>query len=136
MNQKMEQLQNSMESMLLYTLEKRFPKSDIVTQGNYENKENKIVEPQSHMGNSLRLLESMQIESRNHNHSFLQDIHHRGFNLRPMKYLIPMIDMRKFDGKDHITWVFQMQKFFDLHKVSTLQKVIVASLYLEPNEFI
>jgi hypothetical protein len=34
-----------MESMLLHTLDERFPKSDIVTQGNHENKENKIVEP-------------------------------------------------------------------------------------------
>jgi hypothetical protein len=45
MDQKMEQLQNSMESMLLHTLHGRFPKSDIMTQGNCENKEKKIVEP-------------------------------------------------------------------------------------------
>jgi hypothetical protein len=38
-------LQNSMETMLLHTLDERFPKGDIGMQGNHENKENKIVEP-------------------------------------------------------------------------------------------
>jgi hypothetical protein len=36
---------------------------------------------------------------------------------------IPKIDMRKFDGKDPITWILQMEKFFDLHNVSHTQKV-------------
>jgi hypothetical protein len=29
----------------------------------------------------------------------------------------PKIDMRKFDGKDPITWILQMEQFFDLHDV-------------------
>ena len=41
MDLKMEWLKNYMESMLLYTLDERFPKSDIVTQGNHKNKEDK-----------------------------------------------------------------------------------------------
>jgi hypothetical protein len=53
--QKIERLQNSMEFMLLHTLDERFPKSDIVTQGNHENKEEKNVQPQSHMGNILTI---------------------------------------------------------------------------------
>jgi hypothetical protein len=36
---------------------------------------------------------------------------------------IPKIDMRKFDGKDPITWILQMEQFFDLHNVPHTQKV-------------
>ena len=49
---------------------------------------------------------------------------------------IPKIDMRKFDGKDPITWILQMEKYFDLHEVQLLQKVHIASLYLELNQFL
>jgi hypothetical protein len=49
---------------------------------------------------------------------------------------IPKIDMRKFDGKDPITWILQMEKFFDLHNVPHTQKVRIDSLYLEPNQFV
>jgi hypothetical protein len=48
----------------------------------------------------------------------------------------PKIDMRKFDGKDPITWILQMEQFFDLHDVLHTQKVRIASLYLEPNQFV
>lgn len=44
--------------------------------------------------------------------------------------------MRTFDGNDHIIWIFQMNKFFDLHQASTLQNVAIASLYLDPNQFV
>jgi hypothetical protein len=44
--------------------------------------------------------------------------------------------MRKFDGKDPITWILQMEKFFDLYNVPHTQKVQIASLYLEPNQFV
>jgi hypothetical protein len=49
---------------------------------------------------------------------------------------IPKIDMRKFDGKDPITWILQMEQFFDLHNKPHTQKVRIASLYLEPNQFV
>jgi hypothetical protein len=49
---------------------------------------------------------------------------------------IPKIDMRKFDGKDPITWILQMEQFFDLHNVPHTQKVRIVSLYLEPNQFV
>jgi hypothetical protein len=39
--------------------------------------------------------------------------------------------MRTFDGKDPITWIFHMEQFFNLRQVSSLQKVPIASLYLE-----
>ena len=44
--------------------------------------------------------------------------------------------MRKFDGNDPITWTFQMEQLFDVHHVPTLQKVTIASLYLEPDQFV
>jgi hypothetical protein len=49
---------------------------------------------------------------------------------------VPKIDMRNFDGKDPITWILQMEKFFDLHNVPHTQKVRITSLYLEPNQFV
>jgi hypothetical protein len=54
----------------------------------------------------------------------------------PRGIQLPKIDMRKFDGKDPITWIFQMEQFFDLHQVPNLQKVTIASLYLEPKQFV
>jgi hypothetical protein len=48
----------------------------------------------------------------------------------------PKINMRKFDGKDPITWILQMEQFFDLHDVPHTQKVQIAYLYLEPNQFV
>ena len=44
--------------------------------------------------------------------------------------------MRKFDGKDPVTWILQMEQYFDLHDVQLLQKVRIASLYLEMNQFL
>jgi hypothetical protein len=49
---------------------------------------------------------------------------------------VPKIDMKKFDGKDPVTWILQMEQFFDLHNVPHTQKVRIASLYLEPNQFV
>jgi hypothetical protein len=48
-----------------------------------------------------------------------------------MNYFISKIDTGKFDGKDPIRWIFQMKQFFDLHQVPSLQRVTIASLYLE-----
>jgi gas vesicle protein len=36
---------------------------------------------------------------------------------------VPKIDMRKFDGKDPIIWILQMDQFFDPHNVPHTQKV-------------
>jgi hypothetical protein len=49
---------------------------------------------------------------------------------------VPKIDMRKFYGKDPITWILQMEQFVDLHNLPHTQKVRIASLYLEPNQFV
>jgi hypothetical protein len=44
MNEKMKQLKNSMSSMILHTLDERFPKGDIKTQENHENLQNVKIE--------------------------------------------------------------------------------------------
>ena len=83
------------------------------------------------------LLEKMkkQLQSRKFEPSKDDDsLQHHGFNSGPRNYFIPKIDLRKFDGKDPVTWIFQMEQFFDLHQVPTLQKVTIASLYLEPDQ--
>ena len=49
---------------------------------------------------------------------------------------IPKIDMRKFDGKDPITWILHMKQYFDLHNLQHTQKVCIVTLYLEPNQFV
>ena len=48
----------------------------------------------------------------------------------------PKVDMRKFDGKDPLTWINQMEIFFEIHQIPYRQKVTMASLYLEPDQFI
>ena len=63
-------------------------------------------------------------------------LHHHGFNSGTRNYFIPKIDLRKFDGNDPITGIFQMDQFFDLHQVPTLQIVTIASLYLELDQFV
>jgi len=45
-------------------------------------------------------------------------------------------DMRKFDGKDLVNWILQMEQYFDLHEVQLLQKIRIASSYLEPHQFL
>ena len=78
-----------------------------------------------------------QSESRKLESSKIDDsLQHNGFNSCPRNYFIPKNDMRKFDGKDPIMWIFQMEQFFDLHQVPTMQKVTIASLYLEPDQFV
>src|ERR1700733_11882148 len=44
--------------------------------------------------------------------------------------------MRKFDGKDPVNWILQMEQYFDLYGVQLLQKVCIASSYLELDQFL
>ena len=57
-------------------------------------------------------------------------------NVGSKTHHVPKIDMRKFDGKDPATWILQMEQFFDLNNVQNTQKVRMATLYLEPNQFV
>jgi len=49
---------------------------------------------------------------------------------------IPKINMKKSNGKDLITWILQMEKYFDLHDIQHTQKACISYLYLEPNQFV
>lgn len=50
--------------------------------------------------------------------------------------LFPKVDMHKLNGKDPLTWINQMENFFEVHQVPNGQKVMMASLYLELDKFI
>ena len=65
---------------------------------------------QSHLDKIEKQLESRKLESSKVDDS----LQHHGFNSGPSNYFIPNIEMRKFDGKDPIMWIFQMEKLFDL----------------------
>ena len=43
--------------------------------------------------------------------------------------------MTKFDGKDPVNWILQMEQYFDLHGVPLLQKVYIAASYLNKINF-
>ena len=74
--------------------------------------------------------ETHDANKRNVNHDFLDS------NVGSKTHHIPKIDMRKFDGKDPATWILQMEQFFNLSNVQNTQKVRIATLYLEPNQFV
>jgi hypothetical protein len=118
MENKMLELKIFMYYVILHALDERLLIRDIKMQCNREN------------------IEEINIESQNHDYSLLQDPHHQGFKLASRNYFIPKIDMRKFDGKDPITCIFQMEQFFDLYQTPSLQKVPIASSYLKNDQFI
>ena len=66
----------------------------------------------------------------NFNHDFINS------NVGWKNHHIPKMDMRKFDGKDPVTWILQMEQYFDLNNVQNTQKVCIATLYLEQNTFV
>ena len=66
---------------------------------------------------------------RNVNHDFIDA------NMGLKTHHIQKIDW-KFDGKDPATWILEMKQFFDLNNVQNTQKVCIATLYLEPNQFV
>ena len=74
--------------------------------------------------------ETHDVNKRNVNHDSIDS------NVGLKTHHIPKIDMRKFDGKDPATWILQMEQFFDLNNVQNTQKVRMATLYLEPNQFV
>ena len=82
-----------------------------------------MVESQAHIEKIENLFENKIFGSLTLDHSSLRNPHNHEINLGLWNYLIPNIDMRKCEGNDPITWIFQMEKFFDLHTVPTLQKI-------------
>ena len=66
----------------------------------------------------------------NFNHDFINS--NVGWNT----HHIQKIDMRNFDGKDLVTWILQMEQYFDLNNVQNTQKVRIVTLHLEQNTFV
>jgi hypothetical protein len=97
-------------------------------------------------GDIMKVLKNFLIEKTHESENASHEIHNedtrkvnqewRNSNFGLKTNHIPKIDMRKFDGKDPITWILQMEQLFDLHNVPHTQKVRIASLYLEPNQFV
>ena len=86
---------------------------------------------QERVTNGERVVKETHDEKKiNVNHDF------KDSNVVSKTHHIPKIDMRKFDGKDPATWILQMEQFFDLNNVQNTQKVRIATLYLEPNQFV
>ena len=75
-----------------------------------EDKEEKEDLFQSSLDKIEKQLEIRKLESS----KFDDSLQHHGFNSGPRNYFIPIIDMRKFDGKDPTTWIFLIEKLFDL----------------------
>jgi len=90
---------------------------------------NKLLQEMVTNGESV-VKETHDENKRNVNHDFIDS------NVGLKTHHVPKIDMRKFDGKDLGTWILQMEQFFDLHNVQNTQRVCIATLYLEPNQFV
>ena len=78
-----------------------------------EVNENKDVESLSLTGKVEAQLKIKKFESLTYDLSADQDLHFHGFNSTPRNYFIPNIDMIKFDGNYPVTWIFQMEPFFE-----------------------
>ena len=68
--------------------------------------------------NGKKVLDETHDESkRNFNRDFIDS------NIWLKTHHIPKIDMRKFDGNDQVTWILQMEQYFDLHNVQHTKKL-------------
>ena len=99
---KMEKLEESMERIVncIQHLEEKIPNNDNVGQVNHDERNSSHFEKLSF---SKYTPGGFNSNTRS-NHGWFP----RGIQL-------PKIDMRKFDGKDPIKLIFQMEQFFDLH---------------------
>jgi len=59
----------------------------------------------------------------NVNHDFIES------NVGSKTHHVPNIDMRKFDGKDPVTWILQMEQYLDLH-ICKAHKRYALQLYI------
>ena len=81
--------------------------------------------------NGENIVEETRDENKiNVNHDFINS------NVGLNNHHIPKMDMKEFDGKDLVTWILQMEQYFDLHNVQNTQKVHIATLHLEQNTFV
>ena len=66
--------------------------------------------------------ETRDENKRNVTHDFIHS------NVGLKTHHVSKIDMRKFDGKDPVTWILQMEQYFELHNVQNTQKEILISV--------
>ena len=76
-------------------------------------KENKYVEFQSLTGKIEAQLKKTKFDSLTYDISSLQDTYFQGFNSTPINHFITKIDVSKFDDNYPLTWIFQMEQFFE-----------------------
>ena len=98
----MKKMKESMEIIvnLIQHPKEKLPNDDKVGQGTHDEKNSSHIEKQSFSKSTPGGFDS--------NTGSNQGWFPRGIQL-------PKIDMGKFDGKDPITWIFQIEQFFDLH---------------------
>ena len=81
--------------------------------------------------NGKNIVEKTHDENKIHvNHDFINS------NVGLKNHHIPKMDMTKFYGTDPVTWILQMEQYFDLNNVQNTQKVRIATLNLEQNTFV
>ena len=104
-----------------------------------ENMKNDLKE---YMGDLTKLIQEMFpngekiVEETHHENKINVSRDFINSNVGGKNHHIPKMDTRKFDGKDPVTWILQMERYFDLHDVQPTKKVHIVSLYLEPNKFV
>ena len=82
----------------------------------------KLIQEMLHNGE--KIVEETQDENKtNVNCDFINS------NVGWKNYHIQKMDMTKFDGKDPVTWILQMEQYFDLHNVQNTQKIAL-QLYI------
>ena len=70
----------------------------------------KLIQEMIHNGENI-VEETHDERKINVNHDFINQ------NVGWKSLHIPKIDMRNFDGKDPVTWILQMERYFDLDNV-------------------
>ena len=62
--------------------------------------------------NGEKVVEETHDENkRNVSHDFIDS------NVGLKAHHVPKVDMRKFDGKNYVTWILHMEKYLDIHNV-------------------
>jgi hypothetical protein len=101
MDENKEEIQNSMSSMILHDLDERLPKGYVKIQGTHETKGSIHVE---------QPINSKQLSSGFNSNSGVN------YGWGP-KFNFSNIELKKFDGTKVITWVNQIEKYFELHNI-------------------
>ena len=131
-------------------MEAKMEGMEVGMEANMDDMEAKINEKIENMKNDLKVdtegLEKLIQEMFPNGENIVEETHDEkkinvnndfiNSNVRGKNHHIPKMDMRKFDGKDPVTWILQMEQYFDLHNVQNTQMVCISTLHLEKNTFV